>query len=306
MESLCAPALASWPLLHGSPSLLSEFWTQVPRPAPLRGRQGGRDAPGPIPGGVSYLLALLFVALAGLLSLVYEHIVARPDVTLVFVLAVVVSAAAFGWGPALAAALGGVLTFDYFFTRPYHSLRIDSPSDLAAAALLLVIAAVVSSVAAEARRQARAAQETAAHAKALEEVAAKVLQGRPEWEVMQAAAEAVTRAFDAPSVVLLQRGESLGAVASSGPVQLTGAEREAALAALQEKIAVHGGAYPFERSEFDFWPLAAHGGLAWVLGVGFGRAQAHRPSAADPFLHLLRGYLAAAVCASPSTEGEDG
>ncbi|MDE2488452.1 MAG: DUF4118 domain-containing protein [Alphaproteobacteria bacterium] len=286
--------------------MLSEFWTHFPRLAPLRGRQHGQDASGAVPGGGGYLLALLFVALAGVLSLVYEHLVARPDVTLVFVLAVVVSAAAFGWGPALAAALAGVLTFDYFFTRPYHSLRIDSPSDLAAAGLLLVIAAVVSSVAAEARRQARTAQEAAAHAKALEQVAAKVLQGRPEWEVMQAAAEAASRVFDAPSVVLLQRGESLAAVASSGPAQLTGAEREAAVAALQEEIAVHGGVYPFERSEFDFWPLAARGELAWGLGVGFGRAQARRPAAADPFLHLLRGYLAAAIAASPAAEDAHG
>lgn len=285
---------------------MSEFWTHGRRPARLQRADRSREHPQAWPGAAGYALSLVFVALAGLLSVIYEHLVARPDVTLVFVLAVVVSAAAFGWGPALAAAIGGLLTFDYFFTRPYHSLRIDSPSDLSAAGLLLVIAAVVSSVAAEARRQSRATQQAEGQQEALESISSKVLQSAPEWEVMQTAAEALTCAFGAPAVILQRRGESLAPVASSIRVQLTSAEREAALAALEDGLVVHGGVYPFELSEFDFWPVAARGGLAWVLGVGFGRAQVQRPAAGDRFIRLLRGYLSAAIAASPIPETSDG
>ncbi len=84
-------------------------------------------------------ISLLLVAAATLLAFVVDHIVAAPNLTLIFVLPVVVAATFFGWIPALLAAVAGVLAFDFFFTQPYYSFRIASPSDLWAAALLLVI-----------------------------------------------------------------------------------------------------------------------------------------------------------------------
>ena len=84
-------------------------------------------------------ISLLLVAAATLLAFVVDHIVAAPNLTLIFALPVVVAATFFGWIPALLAAVAGVLAFDFFFTQPYYSFRIASPSDLWAAALLLVI-----------------------------------------------------------------------------------------------------------------------------------------------------------------------
>ena len=71
----------------------------------------------------------------------------------IFVLPVVIAATALGWGPSLLAVSTSVLAFDFFFTEPFYSFRIASPSDVWAAALLLVIAAIVSTIAAESRRR---------------------------------------------------------------------------------------------------------------------------------------------------------
>lgn len=84
-----------------------------------------------------YGLSLTLVALATLAAFLVREVAGAPNVTLVFVLAVVIAATCFGFGPAMIASLASVLVFDFFFTQPYHSLRIDSPSDIAAAGLLL-------------------------------------------------------------------------------------------------------------------------------------------------------------------------
>ena len=254
--------------------------------------------PGEPPAAAQYGLTLVFVALAGILAFVVEHLVAAPNLTLIFVLPVVVSAVAFGWTPALAAAVAGVLTFDYFFTQPYFSLRIESSNDLWDAALLLVIGMIVSSVAAESRRRTLEAREAAEQAKALQELAHLVIERRPEQEVLRAAAAALQRAFHAPALILLKSGDSVAPVATAGSPQLTDADREAAVAALDSHLALRAGTYPYDKSAFDFWPVAARGGLAWIIGVSFVRTRRERPASPERYVDIVRGYLAAAVGSS--------
>jgi K+-sensing histidine kinase KdpD len=251
--------------------------------------------PGEPPAAAQYGLTLVFVALAGVLAFVVDHLVDAPNLTLIFVLPVVVSAVAFGWKPSLAAAVAGVLTFDYFFTQPYFSLRIESPNDLWDAALLLVIGMIVSSVAAESRRRTLEARQAAEQAKALQELAHLVIERRPEQEVLRAAAVALQRAFRAPSVILLKSGDSLAPVATAGRAELTDADREAAVGAQESHLALRAGTYPYDKAAFDFWPAAAHGGLAWIIGVSFVR---ERPASPERYVDIVRGYVAAAVGSS--------
>ena len=175
----------------------------------------------------------MFVALATVLAFVVANLIAAPNLTLIFVLPVVIAATAFGWGPALNAAVLGVLAFDFFFTQPYYSFRIASPSDLWAAGLLLVIAAIVSSVAAEARRRAVEARLAAEQAQALQGLAHVVIEGRAEADILKAAANALSQIFSAPAAIFLERGSALRPVATAGGAEITGAEEEAASGALR-------------------------------------------------------------------------
>jgi K+-sensing histidine kinase KdpD len=246
-----------------------------------------------LPRAAEYGLVLVFVALATVLAFVAEHVVATPNLTLIFVLPVVAAAIAFGWGPAFAAAMAGVLSFDFFFTQPYHSFRISNPSDLWAAGLLLVIAAIVSSLAAESRRRAIAAEKAAEDAQALQRLARVIIEGRPECEILRAAADALHRAFGTPAVICVRSGDSLAQVASAGGARLTDADREAALAALGARLAMRGGTYPNDKSSFDFWPVATPAGPGWVLGVAFRPGE--RPKSPERFVDIVCGYIAAAV-----------
>jgi len=260
------------------------------RPAgPLRA-----EAPIRVPLTLQYLLSLVLVALAVLLATVVDHLISAPNLTLIFVLPVVIAATSFGWGPALFAAVAGVLAFDFLFTAPYYSFRIASPSDLWAASLLLLTAAVVSTVAAEARRRTLEARRAAEQAEALQQLAHLVIEGRSAGEVEQAAATALSRIFQVPAVVYLGRAGGLRPVARAGGAEITSAEDEAANGALTSGVRVRGGAYPYDRSTLDFWPVAARDGRRFVLGLDFSQADRDRPAAPERFVDAVGGYLAAA------------
>lgn len=266
----------------------------APGSPPLASQEGRAAAPGLAPIS-QYLLSLLMVGAATLLAFVVHTLIAAPNLTLIFVLPVVIAATAFGWGPSLVAALAGVLAFDFFFTVPYFSFRISSPSDIWAAALLLVIAAIVTTVAAESRRRAVEASRAAERAEALQALAHVVIEARPRAEVIQAAATALQQIFRAPAAIFLQEAGALRRAAAAGRPEITAADEDAARGALSDRLHTRAETYPNDQARFEFWPVASPSNCVCVIGVDFTRAEGGRPEKPERFVDVVAAYLAAAL-----------
>jgi two-component system sensor histidine kinase KdpD len=267
----------------------------VREPDRASGPQEDRSELSPqLPLAAQYGVSLLFVALATGLAFIVENLISAPNLTLIFVLPVMAAATFFGWGPSLAAVVAGVLAFDFFFTAPYFSFRIASPSDLWAAALLLVIAAAVSTLAAEARSRALQAHRAAEQAQALQALAHVIIQARPQSEIVEAAATAVNRIFRAPSVIFMQKSGAFRAVASAGGARITSSEEDAAKGVLETRLPARAETYPFEQSQFDFWPVVTSKDFSCVIGVDFTRSERERPAAPVRFIEIVGAYLATA------------
>jgi two-component system sensor histidine kinase KdpD len=240
-----------------------------------------------------YAVSALLVGAATVLAFVVDQLIAAPNLTLIFVLPVMIAATAFGWGPALAAVILGVLAFDFFFAPPLFTLRIDRPSDIWAAVLLLAVAAIATTVATQSRRRALEAAQAADRAEALQALAQVVIAERPRSEVLQAAAEALSRIFRAPAVIFLQDGGALRRAATAGRPQITAADDAAAAGAFANQLHTRAQTYPYDQSQFEFWPVTtpAHGGC--VIGVDFTHARSERPEKPERFVDVVAAYLAA-------------
>jgi len=253
-----------------------------------------RAAPPSLPLIAQYGLALVFVALATGLAFLVQHLISAPNVTLIYVLPVIISATLFGWGPSLLAVAAGVTAFDFFFTEPYYSLRMTNPSEIWAAVLLFVIASVVTFVAAQSRRRAMEAREAAEQAQALQALAHTVIEGRSRSQILQAAATALHRIFRAPAAILMQCENRFEAVATAGSAQITEADREAARGALSSHENTRGDTYPYVGAYFDFWPISTPAGCNCVLGVDFEHAARERPHSPEQIIEVIAASVAAA------------
>jgi len=249
--------------------------------------------------GASYSLSALMVAAAAVGAFVVERLAGPTNLALIFVAPVVLSAVAFGWGQALAAGVGGVLAFDFFFVEPRFTLRVAGGSDLWVLSLLLAVAALVSTVAGQGRRRALEAAQARSQVGTLAAFAAAVRIAPSEEAALQAAAEALHRLFSAPAVVFRRRELALTVAASAGGGEASPAETAAARWALGSGLPLRAGAYPCDGSVLDVWP--AGGGV--VLGVDFSRAARPRPDEADAIAGLLRAALAAARPSLATTAG---
>jgi two-component system sensor histidine kinase KdpD len=240
-------------------------------------------------------LALAMVAGATLLSFVVKNVIAAPNLTLIYVLPVVAAGVAFGWGPSLVAVIGGVLAWDFFFTEPYFSFTIYRPADIWAAVMLLVVAGIVTTVAAQSRRRAIEARRAAERAEALQDLARVVLRGQPRTEVLGAAAAALYEIFQAPAVIFLEELGSFRRAASAGRPEITPADEEAARGALSARLHTRPETYPYDRAEFEFWPVETPSACRCVIGVDFARTQGERPDKPERFIDVISAYLAVAL-----------
>jgi two-component system sensor histidine kinase KdpD len=253
------------------------------------------DRPERLHPAAAYGLSLLMVGLATLAAVLVDQVQAVPNLSLVFVLPVVISAVSFGWGPSLAAAVLGVLAFNFFLVAPRYSLNVADPANVWAMALLLITAAIVSAVAAQSRRRAVEAWKAADQATALQALARSLVAATGDAGSAQASAQALARLFQAPAVVLLQGEGGLDVAAQAGGGELTAADREAAGWALAARIPTRGGAYPVEAAAYDFWPVVTPQRQQAVIGVSISLGEGGRPENPERLVEIVSGYLAVAL-----------
>jgi len=88
----------------------------------------------------SMLMAVLTVIVATPLAFVAHAILPHANLSLVFLIAVLLSASRFGMQTALLAGLLSFLSFNFFFTQPYYTLKVENDGEIATLLFFLVVA----------------------------------------------------------------------------------------------------------------------------------------------------------------------
>ncbi len=155
------------------------------------GRQGNGSGSGPFAAGLA-LAALGPIVVASLLVLVRDQTVSA-NTALVLVVVVVVAAALGNRWTALTAAIVSAISFDFFLTRPYGSLKIDDADDIITAALLLAVGLIVGEVVVWARRGHRQSRRGRDEIARLHRVAEQVAAGHTADDVLKSVRDELTQ-----------------------------------------------------------------------------------------------------------------
>jgi K+-sensing histidine kinase KdpD len=244
---------------------------------------------------VQYGTAIVAVVFAVAIGLGMQTVIPAANLTLLFVLPVMAVAILFGWGPSLFAALASALAFDFFFTEPKYSFAIASPADIWSTALLLLIGAIVSTLSAQLRRRALESRRAASQAEAIQALAHAVIAAAPRQQLLDQAAETLHAVLGAPAAILARGRDDMEVLASAGGARLSVSERGEAAVALDVHAPTQAGAYPTDRSRFDFWPVTLPSGESFVIAADFARAEDGRPKDRQRYVEAVSGYLAAAL-----------
>jgi K+-sensing histidine kinase KdpD len=245
------------------------------------------------PFAVRYLAALVMTALATVIAIGIERGVTIPNLSLIFVIPVIVAAVTFGLGSSLFSAVLGALAYNFFLTEPRYTLNVDDAADIWAIALLFVVGCIASAVASTARHRADDVALLQRQNKALHLYGREALAADNTRAIISNAASALEGLFQVPVVVMIMSEAGADFIEKRGKFELLEVELEAARSILTTDKVLPGRVYPFDTSRFDFWPVATSTGQQAVIGLAFDPDE--RPPTPSVLVGIVGSVLALAL-----------
>jgi K+-sensing histidine kinase KdpD len=246
---------------------------------------------GPLASAVArYLASLAMTAIATVVAVDMDSNVTIPNLSLVFVVPVIIAGVGLGLGPSLCAAIAGALAFNFFLIEPRYSLAVDDPANMWAIGLLFVVGFIVSGVAFTSRRRATEASLLRRQAAVLEGYSRDVAAADNTKAILSTTSQALAALFQVPVVVMLVTEGRVVSLEQVGDAEPREAELEAARLSLATGTVVRSGIYPNLTSRFDFWPVGTAEGQNAVIGIAFDPDE--RPSAPDTPVNIVASVLA--------------
>jgi K+-sensing histidine kinase KdpD len=242
------------------------------------------------PLALRHLASVIMTAIATVVAVGVESQVTIPNLSLVFVIPVVIAAVTAGLGPSLCAAILGALAYNFFLTEPRYSLAVDDPANIWAIALLFVVGCIASGVASIAKRKADDAALMRRQAALLQHYGREAAGTGQSGSLASITADTLEALFRVPVVVIVMSETGENVVEQRGAIgPLTAVEIEAAELSLANRRLIPARAYPFDASRFDFWPA----GQKAAIGLAFDPDE--RPGTPEILVGIVGSLFALAL-----------
>jgi len=164
-----------------------------------------------------FVYATLAVAAALAVGEVLTEITPIPNLSIVFLLAVLATAMSFGIWPAIYASVLSFLVYNFFFIPPIYTFTIAEPYELLALMIFLVVAVISSALAGRVREQARISASRMRAMRRLYEFTRRLSGLATLDAVAEGAASEIHASLGRSVVVLLAQGDDIALAAAWPP-----------------------------------------------------------------------------------------
>jgi two-component system sensor histidine kinase KdpD len=252
---------------------------------------------------VPYLVSAASVALAVVAGHLIAAITPLPDLSMIFLLAVIFSALFFGMWPAIFGSVLSFLCYDFFFIEPLHTFTIAEPYEFLALLVFLIVAIITSALAGRVRDHARIAASRLESMRRLYEFSRKIAGAPTVDATAQTAVAEIGATMGAPCVILLSEAGKLELAASSeGAPPFAGAELDAAQWAFAAGEPSGSGTPILSSVPWLFLPLRSSRRSIGVVGIWLAQAARVDSEQRALFETLVEQAAAALDRASLATE----
>ena len=243
----------------------------------------------------SYAVALALVALSTLIGLWIAPRWGTAAVDMIYLPAVLAAAALWGIGPGLFAGIAAALAYNFFFTEPVHTFRMDRVADVVTVVVLLIVALVTSRLASGIRTQARLAAAHAERNATIAGFAGRLLSRSAEEDIARTACIELRRLFHCNAMLVsgLPAPRIVAAVPNGN--RLTPSDVAAAALCIDTGVAAGRGTSRMQPTEWVFHPVRSADSV--LAAAGLARDDGAPPIGEDqlPLLTNLLDQLALAL-----------
>lgn len=206
-------------------------------------------------GFLPYIAALAMVAISTIAGTVLAPRWGNSAVDLLYLPTILASAVLFGLWPALVAGLASALAYNFFFTPPFHTFRMDRPADIVTVVILFLVATVTSKLASSVREQAALARAHASRNATVAGFAARLLSCSDKQEIASVSCMQLARIFECNAVIV--EGLPVPAILAAEPpsVPMSPSEVATAAAVLESGVSAGRGADRPYPTDWQFHPI---------------------------------------------------
>ena len=241
------------------------------------------------------LVAAGGTAAAVVIGVGLERTTTLPNLSMVFLLAVLLCGMRFGLFSAVAASVLSFLAYNFFFIEPRYSFTIAEPYELLSLFIFLVVAFVTGSLAGRLNEQATATRERAEATQALFDFSRKLSAAPKLDDVLWLLASQVAAVAKGKSIVLIDRGAGLSIEGGWPPDDSLATSEWAAARWAHEKQEPTGrGSDTLPSARFHFRPMLGAKGSIGVVGIDPGDAD---DAMSDAVLATIQSFVEQAAVA---------
>ena len=235
-----------------------------------------------------YAAAGALVIASTLIAAFADRFMANANLAMIFLPSVLITGAAFGFRPAIAAAAIGAVTYNFFFLEPRLSFRIGHAADLITFAVFFAVAMTTGLLTGRVRDQARRATRRASVVAALLAASRRLSAVSTREDAARALAEQAAAAAGGSAVVLLpENGDIRLAAGSPTMAPLDAAAMTAARWAWEKGEPAGAGTGTLPQVPWTFRPLQGLRRRAGAAGVSAPHGGAFDSSEEQLLLALL-------------------
>jgi two-component system sensor histidine kinase KdpD len=223
--------------------------------------------PSMLVGVQAYAGAAAMISVSTLVGLWIAPRWGTAPVDMIYLPAVLAAAALWGLGPAAFAGIGAALAYNFCFTEPIHTFRIDRVTDIVTVVVLLIVALVTSQLAAGIRFQARLAVAHAERNATIAGFAGRLLSSGSEIEIAEAACGELARLFECNAVLVGGLPQPQVLAAEPAGNQLTPSDIAAAAITLESGEPAGRATRRLQPAEWVFHPVRSGGQVLAAAGL---------------------------------------
>ncbi|KQZ47787.1 histidine kinase [Rhizobium sp. Root149] len=218
----------------------------------------------------STMIAASFVAVATSIGKLIDTIIYLPNISLVFLLGVLGSAAIGGYVSALIAASLSTLAYNFFFIDPLYTFTIAAPHEVFALFVFLAVAIISGGFASRIREQANVAGTRATALQSLYDFSRKLAGTDKRDDAIWLAVSQLQASLKRPVVFLTLSAGELSVTAAWPPdTELDVTDMAAARWAEAKREAAGHATGTLPNSRFQFRPLLGPHGIVGVCGIAY-------------------------------------
>ncbi len=217
--------------------------------------------------GLEIAAALASVACAVAVGEALTAVLKLPNLSMIFLTAVLFSGVRFGTRAAVIASFASFVAYNFFFIEPIYTVTVAQPQELFALLIFLAVAVLTGSLTGRVRDQRESVIKNAEIMRSLYDYSRKLSGASSADDVLWAAAAHLHATFGGRIVLLVAEGDDLQMRAAWPPdAQLDAAALTAARWAQQKNEPAGWGTGTLPRVEYQFRPLVAARGPIAVCG----------------------------------------